>query len=54
MFVTPRLNKVIFALYLLITIAVFIATLVSPTVRALAYAPLRDLLLPFARIVFGG
>ncbi|MCX7682392.1 MAG: substrate-binding domain-containing protein [Anaerolineae bacterium] len=43
---TPRLNKLIFLVYMLMTAGVFIAALASPAVRAVAYAPLRDLLLP--------
>ncbi|MGC9399926.1 MAG: substrate-binding domain-containing protein [Anaerolineae bacterium] len=43
---TPRLNKILIVLYTLATIGVLIAAFVSPTVRAVAYAPLRDLLLP--------
>jgi ABC-type Fe3+ transport system substrate-binding protein len=42
----PRINKIIFLFYLLLTIAVLVAALAVPQVRALAYAPLRDLLLP--------
>ncbi len=44
--VTPRLNQTLFVIYLLATVGVFIAALVSPPVRAIAYAPLRDLILP--------
>jgi len=44
--VIPRLNKFLFAIYLLATAGVFVAALVSPPVRAVAYAPVRDLLLP--------
>jgi hypothetical protein len=43
---TPRLNWVLFATYLLVTIGVLVAALFSPAVRALAYAPLRDLIIP--------
>ncbi len=43
---TPRVNKSLFAIYGLATIGVFVAALVSPPVRAIAYAPLRDLILP--------
>jgi ABC-type Fe3+ transport system substrate-binding protein len=42
----PRINKVLFGLYLLLTVAVLIVALASPPVRAIAYAPLRDLVLP--------
>lgn len=44
--ITPTINKILFGIYLLGTVAVLIASLVSPQVRAFAYAPLRDLLLP--------
>jgi ABC-type sulfate transport system substrate-binding protein len=43
---TPRLNWILFGVYVLAAIGVFVAALVSPSVRALAYAPLRDLILP--------
>jgi ABC-type sulfate transport system substrate-binding protein len=43
---TPRLNWVLFAVYVLAAVGVFVAALASPAVRALAYAPLRDLILP--------
>ena len=43
---SPRLNKFLFVVYSLVTIGVFVGALVSPSVRAVAYAPLRDLLLP--------
>jgi hypothetical protein len=42
----PRISKIIFLLYLLLTIGVLVAALAVPQVRALAYAPLRDLLVP--------
>jgi ABC-type Fe3+ transport system substrate-binding protein len=42
----PRINKVLFGLYLLLTVGVLVAALAVPQVRALAYAPLRDLILP--------
>jgi hypothetical protein len=42
----PRINKVIFVLYLLLTIGILVAALAVPQVRALAYAPLRDLIVP--------
>lgn len=41
----PALNKIIFLLYTLAAIGVFIAALTLPVVRAISYAPLRDLLL---------
>jgi ABC-type sulfate transport system substrate-binding protein len=43
---TPRLNWILFAIYVLATIGVLVAALVSPSAGALAYAPLRDLILP--------
>ncbi|MBI4630596.1 MAG: substrate-binding domain-containing protein [Chloroflexi bacterium] len=39
---TPRLNRLLFSLYTLISVGVFIGALVSPPVRAVAPAPLRD------------
>lgn len=48
---TPKLNFVIFAVYLTVTLGVLGASLVSPAVRAVAPAPLRDLLLPPPRPV---
>jgi hypothetical protein len=43
---TPRSNIILFVFFILISIGVFIAAIISPTVRAYSYAPLRDLLLP--------
>jgi len=43
---TPKLNWVLTGVYLLIALAVLILAVVSPPFRALAYAPLRDLILP--------
>jgi hypothetical protein len=43
---TPRLNWVLFAIYVLATLGVLVAALVSPAVRPVAFAPLRDLILP--------
>lgn len=43
---TPKLNKILLVLYTLATMGVLIAAFVSPAVRAIAYAPLRDLILP--------
>lgn len=43
---TPRLNKILFLAYSLGTVAVLVAALISPAVRQVAYAPLRELLLP--------
>jgi ABC-type sulfate transport system substrate-binding protein len=43
---TPRINWVLFVFYALATVGVLVAALVLPPVRAVAYAPLRDLILP--------
>ncbi len=43
---TPRLNWILLIVYTLATIGVLVAAFVSPAFRALAYAPLRDLLVP--------
>ncbi|MBN1248309.1 MAG: substrate-binding domain-containing protein [Anaerolineae bacterium] len=43
---TPKLNLVLFTVYLMATLGVLVASLVSPAVRAAAPAPLRDLILP--------
>lgn len=43
---TPRLNRVLFAVYALATVGVLVAAFVSPAFRSIAYAPLRDLILP--------
>jgi hypothetical protein len=43
---TPRLNLVLTVLYLLATVGVLIAAIISPAVRSVAYAPLRELILP--------
>ncbi|MFO7741440.1 MAG: substrate-binding domain-containing protein [Anaerolineae bacterium] len=43
---TPRLNWALFIVYVLVTIGVLVAALISPTIRSLAYAPLRALILP--------
>jgi ABC-type Fe3+ transport system substrate-binding protein len=42
----PPLNKVLFAIFAVGTLAVLVGALVSPAVRSFAYAPLRDLILP--------
>ncbi|MGD2039236.1 MAG: substrate-binding domain-containing protein [Anaerolineae bacterium] len=42
----PRLNKILFAAYLVLTVGVLAAALILPPVRAIAYAPLRDLIVP--------
>ncbi len=43
---TPKINLVLFVVYVVATFGVLVASLVSPQVRAVAYAPLRDLVLP--------
>jgi len=43
---TPFINKSIFVLYALASLAVGAATLISPQLRSIAYAPLREVLLP--------
>jgi ABC-type Fe3+ transport system substrate-binding protein len=43
---TPRLNWVLFIGYTIATAGVFVAALFVPQFRSLAYAPLRELLLP--------
>jgi hypothetical protein len=43
---TPLLNRFLFVFYVLLTVGVLISALIWPQVRAAAYAPLRDLLLP--------
>lgn len=42
----PRSNVILFVLFAVISVAVFIGSLISPLVRSYSYAPLRDLLLP--------
>jgi ABC-type sulfate transport system substrate-binding protein len=42
----PRLNPVLFAIYALVAIGLLAGALLSPLVRSLAPAPLRDALLP--------
>jgi ABC-type Fe3+ transport system substrate-binding protein len=42
----PRLNKILFAGFLVLTLGVLVAALILPPVRAIAYAPLRDLIVP--------
>ncbi|MFN2290369.1 MAG: ABC transporter substrate-binding protein, partial [Anaerolineae bacterium] len=42
----PRRNKILFIAYLVLALAVLVAAMVFPQVRALAYAPLRELILP--------
>ena len=43
---SPVQNVIFLTLYTLVTIAVFVLSLIFPTFRSLAYAPLRDLVLP--------
>lgn len=43
---TLRLNWILFILFLLITIGVLVASFILPQVRAVAYAPLRELIFP--------
>jgi ABC-type molybdate transport system substrate-binding protein len=43
---TPRFNWVLFILFALTAIGVFAAALISPTFREIAYAPVRELLIP--------
>jgi len=42
----PRLNWLLFIGYSVVALAVFIGALLSPVFRGLAYAPLRELILP--------
>jgi hypothetical protein len=42
----PKINVVLFVVYLLATFGLLIGSLISPSVRAFSYAPLRDLLIP--------
>jgi ABC-type Fe3+ transport system substrate-binding protein len=42
----PLRNVFLFTLYTLITLAVFVASLLFPTFRPIAYAPLRELVMP--------
>ncbi len=44
--VTPKKNYFLFVLFNILSIIVFILSLVFPQVRTLAYAPLRELILP--------
>ena len=43
---TPRVNYILFILFALLALVVFVAALLLPAVRGLAYAPLRELVLP--------
>lgn len=43
---TPRINLLLFVLFSLVSIGVLIASLISTSIREIAYAPLRELILP--------
>ena len=43
---TPPLNRMLFGLYVLLTLAIGTAAVIWPSVRNLAYAPVRDSLFP--------
>ena len=43
---TPRINWVLFVLFTLATIGVFAFSIISPSFREIAYAPLREIILP--------
>jgi extracellular solute-binding protein len=43
---TPRINWILFVLFALAAVGVFAAALISPPFRAVAYAPLRELVIP--------
>ena len=43
---TPRLNLVLYTVYAVATLGAFVGAFLSPGFRALAYAPLRDLIVP--------
>ena len=43
---TPRVNWVLFIIFALATIGILTAALISPPFREIAYAPLRELILP--------
>jgi ABC-type Fe3+ transport system substrate-binding protein len=43
---TPRLNWVLFGFFSLATIGVFAAALISPPFREIAYAPVREMIIP--------
>ena len=43
---TPPLNRILFGLYVFVTLVVGVAALIWPSFRSLAYAPLRDILFP--------
>jgi hypothetical protein len=43
---TPRINWVLFSLFALVTFGVFAVAMISPPFREIAYAPVRELVLP--------
>ena len=43
---TPKINWFLFVLFLAATVGVLIAAMISPSLRTLAYAPLREAVLP--------
>ncbi|MBN1579409.1 MAG: substrate-binding domain-containing protein, partial [Anaerolineae bacterium] len=43
---TPKLNWILAGLYVLIALIVLVLAIASPPIRAVSYAPLRDLILP--------
>ena len=43
---TPKVNWILAGIYVLLAVVVLVLAIVSPPVRAVAYAPLRDLVLP--------
>ncbi len=43
---TPRINWILFIIFMLAAIGVFTAALISPPFREIAYAPVREMILP--------
>jgi uncharacterized protein (DUF736 family) len=43
---SPTINRILFGAYIIVTLAVGVAALIWPSVRSIAYAPLRDFLFP--------
>ena len=43
---TPKVNWVLAGIYVLLAVVMLVLAVISPPVRAVAYAPLRDLILP--------
>lgn len=43
---TPPINRILFGLYVIAILVVGVAALIWPSVRSMAYAPLRDILFP--------